>query len=192
METVCKDKGHQRIIALDARRKLSDSQRELFSRKVSEQLMNLPFIKNTHTVLAYSATYDEVNLSSFAQSANVFKLEIAYPVSYKGGIMKAFIPNSDEAWETGRFGIVSPKEDRSRLINPEDFDLVIVPCVAFDEKLRRLGHGAGYYDRYLPMCKNAKFVCVAFEAQKLDNIVTDEFDMPMDCVVTEEKIYWPE
>ena len=192
METICKDKDIQRAIALDARRKLSNTQREMFSRKVSEHLMDLPFIKNTHVVLAYSATYDEVSLSAFAESAKELNLELAYPVSYKGGIMKAYVPDSDEAWENGKFGIRSPKENRSKLINPEDIDLVIVPCVAFDEGLRRLGHGAGYYDRYLPMCTKAKFVCVAFEAQKLDNIVVNQYDTPMDCVVTEEKIYWSE
>lgn len=192
MEIICKDKGTQRALALDARRKLSNSQREMFSRKVCEHTMNLPFIKNTHTVLAYSATYDEVDLSYFKELSKGLNLEIAYPISYKAGIMKAFVPNSDDAWETGKFGIRSPKETESRLINPEDIDLVFVPCVAFDDKLRRLGHGAGYYDRYLPQCTKAKFICVAFEAQKLDNIITDQFDTPMDCAVTEEKIYWPE
>lgn len=152
--------------------------------------MNLPFIKNIRFVLAYSATFDEVCLDSFINEAG--NLEFAFPVSYKDGIMKAYIPDSEESWETGKFGIRSPKEELSQPLDPEDIDLVIVPCVAFDEKLRRLGHGAGYYDRYLPLCTKAKFVCVAFEAQKLDNIVTDEFDTPMDCVVTEEKIYWPE
>ena len=192
MGMICKDKDIQRALALDARRKLSNSQRITFSRKVCEHSMNLPFIKNVRIVLAYSATFDEVDLTHFVEISKDYNFEIAYPVSYSKGVMKAFVPNSEEAWETGKFGIRSPKEEESKLINPEDIDLVFVPCVAFDEGLRRLGHGAGYYDRYLPLCTKAKFVCVAFEAQKLDNIVTDEFDTNMDFVVTEEKTYWPE
>ena len=191
MAAICKDKDSQRAIALEARRKLSFDQREMFSSKIAERLRSILF-SDTHTVLAYAATCDEVDLSYFVKESGFPDIRFAFPVSYKGGIMKAYVPSSDDAWENGKFGIRAPKEELSERIDPKDIDIVLVPCVAFDEKCRRLGHGGGYYDRYLPLCKNARFVCVAFEAQKLDNIITDAFDTPMDCVVTEDRIYWPE
>ena len=73
--------------------------------------------------------------------------------------------------------------------DPEGNDLVVVPGVTFDEQGNRMGYGAGMYDRYLmahPMFK----VALAFEAQVyypgLDE--SDEFDVPMDMLITEEKV----
>ncbi len=186
------DKNTQRQIALDSRRSLSDRQRSEYSKMISKRLAELSLIRDAKNILSYSATYDEADLSYLALDLQTQDIRFAYPISYKGGIMEAFVPENDEAWETGKFGIKSPIKDRSVLVNPSEFDVVIVPCVAFDEDLRRLGHGAGYYDRYLPLCSKAKFICVAFEAQKLDNICVDAYDTPMDAIVTEAQIYWPE
>lgn len=186
------DKNTQRQIALGSRRSLSDQQRSEYSKMISKRLADLSLIHEAKNILSYSATYDEADLSYLVSDLQTQDKRFAYPISYKGGIMEAFVPENEDAWETGKFGIKSPIKEKSILVNPSEFDVVIVPCVAFDEGLRRLGHGAGYYDRYLPLCKNAKFICVAFEAQKLDNICVDAHDTPMDAIVTETQIYWPE
>ncbi|MBQ1811908.1 MAG: 5-formyltetrahydrofolate cyclo-ligase, partial [Erysipelotrichaceae bacterium] len=52
----------------------------------------------------------------------------------------------------------------------------------------RLGHGGGYYDIFLKDLKATK-IAVAFEAQKLDQIITDINDIPMDMIITEAGIY---
>lgn len=183
-------KAEQRKIAMEKRRALSLEERAQYSQVVAEKLMTLDVIKSAKNILSYAATYDEVDMDPFAKLKTDAK--ISYPISYAHGIMKAFVPNSKDAWVIGKYDIKSPDEENSSLMNPEDIDVVIVPCVAFDETLKRLGHGAGYYDRYLPLCTKAKFICVAFEAQKLDNVVTDMYDHPMDVIVTEKKIYMPE
>jgi len=183
-------KNDQRKIAYQNRQKLSDSDKQSFSVEISSKLFELDCIQSAKNVLSYMATEDEVNLSYFAKHAKDKK--ISYPVSYAKGIMQAYLPNSEESFVVGKFGIVSPKEEDSSLVDPKDIDVVIVPCVGFSDNMKRLGHGAGYYDRYLEKCKKAKFVCVAFEAQKLKNVVTDQYDKLMDIIVTEKKIYLPE
>ena len=66
---------------------------------------------------------------------------------------------------------------------------MIVPCVGFDQNGGRLGHGGGYYDRYLAKCPAAKRICVAFEAQRLDRAASEKNDVDPQIIVTEEKIY---
>lgn len=183
-------KAEQRQICMQNRRALSDEERKSFSKKIAERLMTLPEIVSAKNILSYAATYDEVDMTEFAKLKSDAK--ISYPISYAHGIMKAFVPNTDEDWIIGKYDIKSPDENNSTLMNPEDIDVVIVPCVGFDETCKRLGHGAGYYDRYLPLCTNAKFVCTAFEAQKLNSVVTDMYDQPMRVIVTESKTYLPE
>ncbi len=103
--------------------------------------------------------------------------------------MDCYAPEGPEDWKDGILGLRVPDTSKARLVQPGEFDLVLVPCVAFDEELRRLGHGGGYYDRYLPKCVNASFVLVGFEAQKLPQIAVDEHDILMNAIATEKRIY---
>ena len=72
---------------------------------------------------------------------------------------------------------------------PGQLDTIIVPLVAFDASCNRLGHGGGYYDRFLKKYPKAKKIGLAFELQKLKEIPTEPHDVKLDAVVTEERIY---
>ena len=89
----------------------------------------------------------------------------------------------------GAYGIRTPVLERAALIRPEALDLVLVPCTAFDAVCRRVGMGKGYYDRYLPRCRNAVALGVAFEAQRVPEAAADEQDWRLDGFVTERKVY---
>ena len=183
------DKKEQRKKAIGSRRALSKEQRAAFSRTICEKISQLDVYQASEIILAYAATWDEVDLSDICSLACRQGKTVAYPVSYRGGIMEAYAPAGPEDWKDGILGIKVPDIEKSRLIAPGDIDLVLVPCVAFDEERRRLGHGGGYYDRYLPQCRGAGFVLTAFEAQKLQQIATEKHDILMDLLVTEERIY---
>lgn len=178
-------KEQQRRAATAARRALSVREREEASAAICERLLALPQVQSAKTLLSYRAMADEVSLE--ALNARLFALgkRLVYPVSLSHGVMEAREPGS---WRQGPYGIWEPAREDSRFVPPEALDLVLVPCVAFDENRGRLGHGAGYYDRYLPRC-NALAVCVAFEAQKLDAVVCDGYDRRPDLVVTEAAVY---
>ena len=184
-----KDKKEQRKAALAARRALSAGERAVFSKKICSRIVRTNAFRNAKTILAYLATWDEVDLSSLCEKAQKLGKTVAYPVSYKGGIMEAFVPNGPESLKTGLLGITAPDPEESVLLAPQDIDLVLVPLVAFDEEKHRLGHGGGYYDRYLPKCTKAQLIAVAFEAQKLEEIAVDSYDVLMKTIVTEKKVY---
>ena len=66
-------------------------------------------------------------------------------------------------------------------VDPSIFDIIICPGVAFDKNNNRLGHGQGYYDRYLSRCSAYK-VGICYKEQLLDEIPVDEHDVKMDRV----------
>ena len=77
-------------------------------------------------------------------------------------------------------------------------DLILVPLVAFDSKLNRIGYGKGYYDKYLSkfLVKNKKKILtigVAFSFQKYNKLPTSKFDVKLDYILTErglKKTQW--
>ena len=84
----------------------------------------------------------------------------------------------------GAYGIPEPAGDPSDGLFPS-IDLAVVPCVCASRTGQRLGHGAGYYDRFLrahPM----PCLCLCFHALLLDDLPTEPTDFPMDAVITEE------
>lgn len=76
---------------------------------------------------------------------------------------------------------------------PDDsvkFDVIIVPMLGFESQtLHRLGHGGGYYDRLLAARPAARKIGVCFEQGKLDRLPAEPHDVPLDMVITEERVY---
>ena len=161
------------------------------------------------TIFSYAAAWDEADLSEFHRKARAEEIRIAFPLCHGAGIMEAVVPGGNAAepdgnnavpedgpsekndypaeyWRTGAYGIREPVPELAETVEPGDIDLVIVPCVAFDGKGGRLGHGAGYYDRYLPKLRgDASMVLAAFEEQRLPEIVMEETDVRIPVCVSD-------
>jgi len=63
--------------------------------------------------------------------------------------------------------------------------------VAWDEKGRRLGYGAGYFDRALAGASRTTKVGLALESQRLARIPESKHDVPLDVIVTERRVVRP-
>lgn len=176
-------KREQRQAALEARRSLSAEEREARSAAICERLLRLPEVREAKTVLSYQALPDEVDLRALEAALDC---RIAYPRCLGEGLMEARVPTGP--LKPGPYGIREPDPEASEGLEPEAVDLVLAPCVAFDAAGHRLGHGAGYYDRYLPRT-GARVICVAFEIQRLDRVETETTDRDMDGIVTEKAVY---
>ena len=86
----------------------------------------------------------------------------------------------------GVFGVLEPLTNE--LVSPDEFDVMIVPLVAFDERCGRIGYGGGYYDRYLPFT-HCPSIGLAFERQRIDDTMPEVHDHALDMIITETSIY---
>ncbi len=83
------------------------------------------------------------------------------------------------------YGIPEPLSDK--IIYPK---ILLVPLVAFDKNLNRIGYGGGFYDRYLKKIKkNKKIITIglAYSFQKIKKVPVNKYDIKLDYVVTNKE-----
>ena len=171
------------------RKNLSGSDVERLSEKICNRILASEEYKNAKKLLIYNAVNGEADLSAIAAVAYGGGKTVAYPLCLKDRQMAALVPEDPDAFVSGAYGILEPDIRRSKELDPEEIDLVICPLTAFDESCRRLGMGGGYYDRYLPKCKNAVIAAAAYEMQKVGEIPIEENDVFADVIFTESDVY---
>ena len=90
---------------------------------------------------------------------------------------------------TGSFGIDEPINGEP--VQFSQHDVVLVPLVAFDGTGQRLGQGGGFYDRAIAEAGAARplLIGVAHAFQQVRSVPVEAWDMPLDAVVTEERIH---
>ena len=172
------NKKEQRYLCLNARNKLSAEERKNYSKTICDKLSK---IVKDGLIFSYLPYGSEVDVTDFNESHDV-----CYPVVFPEGKMVAYKDSGHFRYNSLK--IKEPDPQYSQAIDPSEISTIIVPCVGFDEKKNRLGHGGGYYDRYLKDSKALK-ILVAYEAQKLDEIICEENDIRPDLIITEKDSY---
>lgn len=177
------DNQQLRAQALVARKALSEEERWRFSKTICEKLQ--PYLTDAKRIALYMAMEEEVDLH-FLFLPLLKEKEIYLPVCKPKGEMDLcrLDPNGDMI--ENRYGILEPKA--KQIIDPMQLDVIIVPMVAFDAKGNRLGHGMGYYDRYLKKSRALR-IGVAFACQQVTDIQPQPHDVMMDVIITQEQIY---
>ena len=89
-----------------------------------------------------------------------------------------------DALEVQKYNIPEPSKKAKTTIP----DCIVVPLIAFDKNLGRIGYGGGFYDKFLQNFKGLK-IGVAFEMQKCTEIPQENFDIKLDYIITEDKLY---
>ena len=168
-----------------ARRALDPREAERMSRTIADRIRTLDWYRRAEIVMIYRAVRGEVILDTLSGDTKTF----CWPYIVDTGRIAALSPLCEDGWRTGKFGIPEPVPEKSRLILSSEIDLVICPCTAFDAGLMRMGMGGGYYDRFLPDCVNAKLIAAAYDFQRVEHIPSEPWDVAMNAVVTEKRVY---
>lgn len=189
----------------------SEDYRKEASAKIALNALNIPEMKEQKrtgllglkktekTVLAYCSVGNEPStlalIDSLLKSGKKVCLPLCTDLDEEGhrtgafDAMEARVITSFDDLTAGAYGIPEPKAD-TELVPAEEIDIVILPCVGCDRQCRRIGHGAGYYDKYLTTVRKDCFtMALCYEEALADELPTEEHDVPVDAVVTEKTVY---
>ena len=156
--------------------------------KIIFKLIKKNFLNNKIIIAGYYPSYYEVNILNFLEKASKKNFKIVLPVIKSSNIMhfKSWI--FKEPLYVNKFGMLEPKSSGENTIP----DLIMVPLVAFDKHLNRIGYGKGYYDRSLKKIskikKNAISLGIAYSFQKCQKVPINKQDFKLDYIFTEKGI----
>ena len=126
----------------------------------------------------------EVDTIKILKKLEKKKYQISLPKINKNSKMNFYYWSTKDPLTINKYGIPEPTSDKA--IFP---DILLVPIVAFDKHLNRLGYGGGFYDRFIKRLKqNKKIITIglAFKFQKIKKVPVNKFDMKLDFIITNE------
>jgi 5-formyltetrahydrofolate cyclo-ligase len=183
----------RRVRAL--RRSLPLDQRDQAARRVSQRIDALPAFALAHRIAGYLAVDGELDPMPVLENALTFGKEVYLPVLMDDQRLMFAPFRRDIPMRPNRFGILEPDVPTIEWIMPVRLDLVLVPLVAFDVHGMRLGMGGGYYDRSFAFRMNGgsalkpALLGLAYEIQKVTELERRAWDVPLDGIVTEARLY---
>ena len=153
---------------------------------------NLDFT-GIHNVLTYAALeqhreFDPAACVNWLKTSHELQT-IAWPkTNPEDNSMEAVSENEQTFFKSNSWGIQEPQN--GEIVNPLQFDMVLVPLLVFDTKGYRVGYGKGFYDRFFARCrKNVLKIGFSFfePVVKVEDI--DQFDVPLSHCITPSGIY---
>ncbi|MDR1337351.1 MAG: 5-formyltetrahydrofolate cyclo-ligase [Tannerella sp.] len=177
----CKRQWRREMAAL--KKQYTDEVQYRLSAQIWRRVEQLPQFRQARRIACYHALPDEVQTAAFLEKWRRDK-QILLP-AVQGEAM-IFLPyQGEEALREGAFHIMEPAGPAEKAFAAPE--LIIMPGVAFDRQLNRLGRGKGYYDRFLSR-HPAPALGICFQFQLFDRIPADSHDRKMTWVVTEEEL----
>lgn len=136
------------------------------------------------SVLCYMSHMGEVDLSFLIKKLLQNKKVVCLPICTEDtNIIPSQIDSAEFDFSENCYKIREPKCFK----NPEIFpDCCIVPGVGFDVYKNRVGHGKGYYDRFLSQNSLLK-IAVCYDFQILNKIPSSAHDIKMDFIISEKR-----
>lgn len=181
------DKSFLRKNMIKIRDAIPEMIRKRKDEKILYKLFNLKSFTNANSVLCYASVRSEVDTKDIISYCLRERITLSMPKVNINSLQIYRIEKIDEL-QPATFDIPEPTIlNDLRRINPTNIDVAIVPGIAFDLQKNRIGYGKGYYDKLLSKSVCLK-IALCYEEQIVDFIPTNNHDIKMDVIVTDERI----
>lgn len=168
-------------------RQLSDAYKLESSRAICAHLLAMPEYQAAGTVFCFVGTSHEIDTTPILEHTLAAGKQLCVPLCTAPGIMELRRIQSMEDLTPGAYGILEPKAN-CPVVDTDDVDLAILPCLTCNHLGQRLGKGGGYYDRFLSHYRSGT-VLLCREKLIREEIPVEPHDYPVPWVLTEVGMY---
>ncbi len=180
-------KTELRAVLQASREKLVQDERRQKNQSIQQNLTELAPIQDCQSVFCFISSTNEVDTHGIINHLLNSKKQVAVPrISSEKHMQAIVFPGWDEL-EKGPLGILSPKHPAPVA---SKINITLTPGLAFSIAGARLGYGRGYYDKWFAENGGGLKIALAYEMQILDEIPTDEHDINVDVIVTEDRVIY--
>ena len=141
---------------------------------------------NKKTIGGYYPVNFEVDDLELLRKFEKNKFNISLPVIKKNFQMDFYKWSFSDLLKINQYGI--PEPETKNIVYP---DILLIPLLAFDKNLNRLGYGGGYYDRLISKIQKKKYIIkigLALSVQEIDKVPINIYDQKLDYIVTNKYI----
>jgi len=191
------EKQRLRIIFKDKRNALTDQEVAAKSHAINQNFISnlLPQIyqgEKSKIFSIYHSSYNEVATVLIEEHFIKNNIKFSYPIITKKDHHLDFIAHQQNQSFTTNFFFPKILEPLSG--NKVAPNIIIMPLLAFDPYLSRLGMGGGFFDRTIEFLKKENYqiitIALAYDFQRHEGMLeTENTDQRLDFVVTEKMIY---
>jgi 5-formyltetrahydrofolate cyclo-ligase len=179
----------KRLLRAEARKRGRTGESGEVTRKLMENFLQNIRLEKGAVVASYCAVHDEMNMTVLNETLCAKGHPIALPViTGKGKPMIFRIYQEGDRLLANPLGILEPTS-AAQGVEP---DVLLIPLVAFDRRLNRLGYGGGYYDRTIKKLRIHKPILtlgIAYACQEITEIPVGPNDVPLDKIITETDVF---
>ena len=178
------------------RRLLSTTVQQQHSQALCQNTAKEKIYRYSRHIALYLANDSEIDPYLLIEHASFLGKKVYLPILSPLKNSLYFAPyKTGDCLKLNRFKILEPICHPSKWKTARQLDLLLLPLVAFDADGNRMGMGGGFYDRTLAYLQHRRFwkkptlVGLAHEIQKVGQLNTHSWDIPLDYIITEKRRY---
>ena len=174
------DKRELRKKIREQKREMTPEEIKTASAQLVQMFLKTELYRNAKTLYGYLPYNQEVRTVPILQQALADGKGVAVPKVYGDEMKFIYLTDLDQVAD-GYAGIPEPIADGPVADDPTA--LVLMPGIAFNKEGHRIGYGGGFYDKFLAREPNHPTIALCYGFQVVEELPTEEFDVPVDCVL---------
>ena len=174
------DKKELRKAIREQKRAMTEAEIVAASERLGELFLSCEQYQKAKTIYGYLPYNQEVRTVPMLEQAMKDGKRVAVPKCY-GEEMKFIYMDDLSKVEKGYANIPEPIADAPVADDPTA--LVLMPGLAFTTDGKRMGYGGGFYDKFLAAEPEHPTVALCYAFQMVEDLPTEEYDIPVDCVL---------
>ena len=170
---------------IDKRNNLILDIKQNYDSLIFEEIINSEIYKKSKKIFTYISFGSEVDTIKIIKYSFSNNKEVYVPkINKQTKDMIALKIHNFNNMSVDKWGIIEPNSvDKTNI--GTDFDLIIMPGIAFDKQGNRIGYGGGYYDKYISKLNNASnLLALAYDFQIIQDIESESHDIKVDFILT--------